>query len=94
MPGCCEDYVHRIGRTGRAGQTGTAWTLFTTNNVKATGKELLRILTENGQAVTPEFQMVTLFLHLVTSVSFCVAYDSIDCTCSAQIALSKEITLV
>ncbi len=58
MPSCCEDYVHRIGRTGRAGQTGVAYTLFTANNAKSTGKELLRILTENGQNVPPEFQMV------------------------------------
>jgi len=58
MPSCCEDYVHRIGRTGRAGQTGTAYTLFTAGNAKATGKELLRILTENGQPVSQEFEMV------------------------------------
>lgn len=60
MPSCCEDYVHRIGRTGRAGQTGTAYTLFTATNAKSTGKELLRILTENGQQVSQEFQMVCL----------------------------------
>uniref|UniRef100_A0A7S0U9N0 RNA helicase n=1 Tax=Hemiselmis andersenii TaxID=464988 RepID=A0A7S0U9N0_HEMAN len=58
MPSCCEDYVHRIGRTGRAGTTGTAFTLFTANNAKSTGKELLRILTENGQNVPKEFEML------------------------------------
>jgi ATP-dependent RNA helicase DDX5/DBP2 len=58
MPGCCEDYVHRIGRTGRAGQTGTAYTLFTAGNAKATGKELLRILSENGQPVPSEFELL------------------------------------
>lgn len=50
--------MHRIGRTGRAGTTGTAYTLFTAGNAKATGKELLRILTENGQPVPSEFQLL------------------------------------
>mmetsp|Transcript_17869 Transcript_17869/g.27621 ORF Transcript_17869/g.27621 Transcript_17869/m.27621 type:complete len:146 (-) Transcript_17869:33-470(-) len=58
MPGCCEDYVHRIGRTGRAGTTGTAFTLYTATNAKSTGRELLKILRENGQEVTTEFEMV------------------------------------
>ncbi len=58
MPGCCEDYVHRIGRTGRAGSTGTAFTLYTATNARSTGSELLRILEENGQEVTPEFRLV------------------------------------
>ena len=51
--------VHRIGRTGRAGTTGTAYTFFTATNAKSTGKELLRILSENGQEVPPEFTAVT-----------------------------------
>ena len=58
MPGCCEDYVHRIGRTGRAGHTGSAYTLFTANNAKATGRELMRILQENGQEIPKEFEML------------------------------------
>ncbi len=75
MPSCCEDYVHRIGRTGRAGQSGVAFTLFTANNAKSTGKELLRILTENGQNVPQEFTMVSahtrIFAH-AHSVGSCV----------------------
>ncbi|EKX30867.1 hypothetical protein GUITHDRAFT_83612, partial [Guillardia theta CCMP2712] len=55
MPGCCEDYVHRIGRTGRAGAQGTAYTLYTATNAKTTGRELLKILQENGQEIPQEF---------------------------------------
>jgi superfamily II DNA/RNA helicase len=50
--------VHRIGRTGRAGTTGEAFTFFTATNAKSTGKELLRILSENGQTIPPEFAAV------------------------------------
>eukprot|EP00960_Hanusia_phi_P048969 759280-Hanusia_phi.AAC.4 len=55
MPGCCEDYVHRIGRTGRAGALGSAYTLYTATNAKTTGRELLKILQENGQDIPHEF---------------------------------------
>lgn len=73
MPSCCEDYVHRIGRTGRAGQTGTAYTLFTATNAKSTGKELLRILTENGMHVPQELILVRVFVRLSSSSSFLFA---------------------
>ncbi|KAK1265310.1 DEAD-box ATP-dependent RNA helicase 20 [Acorus gramineus] len=53
FPGSLEDYVHRIGRTGRAGAKGTAYTYFTAANARF-AKELINILEEAGQKVSPE----------------------------------------
>ncbi|XP_010501121.1 PREDICTED: DEAD-box ATP-dependent RNA helicase 20-like [Camelina sativa] len=53
FPGSLEDYVHRIGRTGRAGAKGTAYTFFTVANARF-AKELINILEEAGQKVSPE----------------------------------------
>jgi hypothetical protein len=53
FPGSLEDYVHRIGRTGRAGATGTAYTFFTAANARF-AKDLINILAEAGQKVSPE----------------------------------------
>ncbi|KAL9263230.1 DEAD-box ATP-dependent RNA helicase 20-like protein [Drosera capensis] len=53
FPGSLEDYVHRIGRTGRAGAKGTAYTFFTAANARF-AKELISILQEAGQKVSPE----------------------------------------
>lgn len=53
FPGSLEDYVHRIGRTGRAGAKGTAYTFFTAGNARF-AKELVTILEEAGQKVSPE----------------------------------------
>ncbi|RYQ98339.1 hypothetical protein Ahy_B08g094393 isoform B [Arachis hypogaea] len=53
FPGSLEDYVHRIGRTGRAGAKGTAYTFFTAANARF-AKELITILEEAGQRVSPE----------------------------------------
>ncbi|CAN0878010.1 DEAD-box ATP-dependent RNA helicase 20 [Linum grandiflorum] len=53
FPGSLEDYVHRIGRTGRAGAKGTAYTFFTAANARF-AKELIGILEEAGQKVSPE----------------------------------------
>ncbi|OMO66308.1 hypothetical protein COLO4_30652 [Corchorus olitorius] len=53
FPGSLEDYVHRIGRTGRAGAKGTAYTFFTAANARF-AKELIVILEEAGQKVSPE----------------------------------------
>ncbi|KAJ4960877.1 hypothetical protein NE237_020787 [Protea cynaroides] len=52
FPSSLEDYVHRIGRTGRAGATGTAFTFFTSANAKFV-KDLIKILQESGQVVSP-----------------------------------------
>ncbi|PON72269.1 DEAD-box ATP-dependent RNA helicase [Parasponia andersonii] len=52
FPSSLEDYVHRIGRTGRAGARGTAFTFFTLANVKF-ARELIKILQEAGQVVSP-----------------------------------------
>ncbi|KDP40786.1 hypothetical protein JCGZ_24785 [Jatropha curcas] len=46
-------YVHWIGRTGRAGAKGTAYTFFTASNARF-AKELITILEEAGQKVSPE----------------------------------------
>lgn len=53
FPSSLEDYVHRIGRTGRAGARGTAVTFFTQANAKS-AQELIKILQEAGQVVSPE----------------------------------------
>ncbi|KAK4373846.1 hypothetical protein RND71_004523 [Anisodus tanguticus] len=53
FPGSLEDYVHRIGRTGRAGASGTAYTYFTAANARF-AKDLINILEEAGQKVSPE----------------------------------------
>lgn len=53
FPGSLEDYVHRIGRTGRAGAKGTAYTFFTAANARF-AKDLITILEEAGQKVSPE----------------------------------------
>lgn len=55
FPGSCEDYVHRIGRTGRAGAKGTAYTFFTAANARH-ARELVGILKEAGQSVTPALE--------------------------------------
>ena len=52
FPSSLEDYVHRIGRTGRAGARGTALTFFTQANAKFS-RDLIKILQEAGQVVTP-----------------------------------------
>ncbi|ERN06942.1 DEAD-box ATP-dependent RNA helicase 20 [Amborella trichopoda] len=53
FPGSLEDYVHRIGRTGRAGAKGTAYSFFTNANARF-ARELIKILQEAGQAVSPQ----------------------------------------
>lgn len=52
FPMSLEDYVHRIGRTGRAGAKGTALTFFTHANARF-ARDLIKILQEAGQGVTP-----------------------------------------
>ncbi|PKI36913.1 hypothetical protein CRG98_042693 [Punica granatum] len=52
FPTSLEDYIHRIGRTGRAGARGTAYTFLTDSNAKF-ARELIKILQEAGQVVSP-----------------------------------------
>lgn len=54
-PNSSEDYVHRIGRTGRCQQAGTAYAFFTTNNQRQ-AKDLIAVLEEAGQNITPQLQ--------------------------------------
>ncbi|KAJ1532184.1 hypothetical protein ONE63_000806 [Megalurothrips usitatus] len=51
-PNTAEDYIHRIGRTGRCLQSGTAYAFFTPNNQRQ-AKELIQVLQEANQSVTP-----------------------------------------
>ncbi|KAJ4712406.1 DEAD-box ATP-dependent RNA helicase [Melia azedarach] len=53
FPSSLEDYVHRIGRTGRAGAKGNAFTFFTHSNAKF-ARDLIKILQEAGQIVSPQ----------------------------------------
>jgi len=53
FPSCCEDYVHRIGRTGRAGAKGHAFSFFTPNNFKL-AKDLVKLLAEAKQEITQQ----------------------------------------
>jgi len=52
-PACSEDYIHRIGRTARSNNTGTAYTFFTTSNMKQ-AKDLIEVLREAGQQINPK----------------------------------------
>ncbi|XP_022660336.1 ATP-dependent RNA helicase dbp2-like isoform X1 [Varroa destructor] len=52
-PHSSEDYIHRIGRTARSNKTGTAFTFFTSGNAKQ-ARDLIGVLKEAGQMVTPE----------------------------------------
>ncbi|VDP04158.1 unnamed protein product [Soboliphyme baturini] len=52
-PQCSEDYVHRIGRTGRCNRKGTSYTFFTFNNAR-NARDLVRLLQEAGQVVSPQ----------------------------------------
>lgn len=52
-PNSSEDYVHRIGRTGRCQQTGTAYAFFTSANARQS-KDLIAVLKEAGQQISPE----------------------------------------
>lgn len=54
-PNSSEDYVHRIGRTGRCQQAGTAYAFFTPNNQRQ-AKDLIAVLEEAGQTVSPQLQ--------------------------------------
>jgi len=58
FPSCCEDYVHRIGRTGRAGAKGTSYSFFTQTNANQ-GKALIKILEKNGQVVPPALRSMS-----------------------------------
>lgn len=58
-PNSSEDYVHRIGRTGRCQQAGTAYAFFTSTNQRQ-AKDLIAVLEEAGQVVTPQLQDMAL----------------------------------
>jgi len=63
-PNCSEDYVHRIGRTGRRDKKGTAYTFFTSSNVKQ-AHELIDVLREANQTVNPKlFEMADMSRHV------------------------------
>ncbi|THD25027.1 DEAD-box ATP-dependent RNA helicase 30 [Fasciola hepatica] len=53
FPNQTEDYIHRIGRTARSDKKGTAFTFFTSKNMKQ-ARDLIDILEEAGQEVNPE----------------------------------------
>lgn len=53
FPNSSEDYIHRIGRTGRSSQTGTSYAFFTQNNSRL-AKELVNVLKEANQQVSPK----------------------------------------
>ncbi|KFM66710.1 putative ATP-dependent RNA helicase DDX5, partial [Stegodyphus mimosarum] len=52
-PNCSEDYVHRIGRTARSNKSGTAYTFFTSGNMKQ-ANDLISVLKEANQAINPQ----------------------------------------
>jgi len=56
FPSCCEDYIHRIGRTGRAGAKGTAYSFFTASANARLSNELIQILESNEQKIPDELR--------------------------------------
>jgi ATP-dependent RNA helicase DDX5/DBP2 len=54
FPMCCEDYVHRIGRTARGDtKEGVSHTFFTPND-RGNARELVKMLREAKQTINPE----------------------------------------
>merc|ERR1719510_2115429 len=49
LPTNIEDYVHRIGRTARAGDKGVSLSYVTSDNIRALGKEIQKLLTRSKQ---------------------------------------------
>ncbi|CAH1400403.1 unnamed protein product [Nezara viridula] len=60
FPKSSEDYIHRIGRTGRSNSSGTAYTFFTSANQRQ-AKDLISVLAEAKQQITPELQSMIWF---------------------------------
>ena len=61
-PNSSEDYVHRIGRTGRCQQAGVAYAFFTPTNHKQ-AKDLINVLQETNQFVSPKLQELSNIPH-------------------------------
>lgn len=61
-PNSSEDYVHRIGRTGRCQQAGVACAFFTPTNHKQ-AKDLINVLQETNQFVSPKLQELSNIPH-------------------------------
>lgn len=57
FPSNMEDYIHRIGRCGRAGAKGRAVSFFGSKNSR-NARELIKILSESGNAVPPELSQM------------------------------------
>ena len=55
FPQCCEDYVHRVGRTARGNDVGTSYTFMTNKDGKMV-KNLIEILEESGQKVPDDLR--------------------------------------
>jgi ATP-dependent RNA helicase DDX5/DBP2 len=56
FPMCCEDYVHRIGRTARGDtKEGASHTFFTPND-RGNARELIRMLREAKQTISPDLE--------------------------------------
>ena len=55
FPQCCEDYVHRVGRTARGNDVGTSYTFMTNKDAKMV-KNLIEILEESGQKVPDDLR--------------------------------------
>ena len=73
FPSCCEDYVHRIGRTGRAGAKGTAYSFFTQDNASK-GKELIKLLEKNDQVVPEALRSMAYSARMLFVLLFIFVY--------------------
>jgi len=58
FPQCCEDYVHRVGRTARGNDVGTSYTFMTNKDGKMV-KQLIDILQESGQKVPDDLRSLS-----------------------------------
>ena len=58
FPQCCEDYVHRVGRTARGNDVGTSYTFITNKDSKSV-KGLIEILEESSQKVPDDLKALS-----------------------------------